>query len=188
VQIVCKSYFDAAEAADDLETLIAVGHPPGDITLVMSHRPRLRSRRAHPQGLRTPSAIADVVLKLPRCPTALSQSLKQQGIKAYEEHGSVVIVCGALAMSFPVLDGVDRAGHGLHEALVIAGVRPRKAERLMVDLLRGGIVVAVRVNDAASEITRRILGDSEILKPPMEMRHRGISLRDRSTWRRESSR
>jgi hypothetical protein len=37
VRIVCKSYFNAAEAADDLETLIAVGHSPGDITLVMSH-------------------------------------------------------------------------------------------------------------------------------------------------------
>jgi hypothetical protein len=129
-----------------------------------------------------------VVLKLPRCPTALSQSLKQQGIKAYEEHGAVVIVCGALAMSFPVLDGIDRAGHGLHEVLLTAGVRPRNAERLMADLFRGGIVVAVRVNDAASEITRRILGDSEMLKPPLDMRRRDISLRSRSTWRRENSR
>jgi hypothetical protein len=188
VRIVCKSYFDPAEAADDLETLIEVGHPPGDITLVMSHRPRLRSRQAHLQGLRTPRAIADVVLKLPRCPIALSESLKQQGIKAYEEHGAVVIVCGALAKTVPLLDGVDRAGHGLHEILLTAGVRPHNAERLMVDLLRGGIVVAVRVNDAASEITRRILGDSEILKPPLDMRRRGISPRGRSTWRRESSR
>jgi hypothetical protein len=129
-----------------------------------------------------------VVLKLPRCPTALRQSLKQQGIKAYEEHGAVVIVCGALAMSFPVLDGIDRAGHGLHEVLLTAGVRPRNAERLMADLFRGGIVVAVRVNDAASEITRRILGDSEMLKPPLDMRRRDISLRSRSTWRRENSR
>jgi hypothetical protein len=149
-QLLCKSYFDAAEAADDLDTLFAAGHSPSEITLVVSDRGQGRSQQAHLHGLRTPSAIADVVLKKPRCLTAVGQSLKQQGVAAYEEHRVFVIVCGALAIRFAVLGGVGSAGYGLLDVLLAAGVPPNKAGHLMLDLLRGGILVAVRIPDAAS--------------------------------------
>jgi hypothetical protein len=159
VQLVCKSYFNAAEAADDLETLIAVGHSPSNITLAMSRREGRYARHDRQEGLRTPRPIANVLLKMPHWRTTLRQTLRQQGVTTCEAQGLVVIVCGALAVRFPVLDGVGSAG--LLDVLLGGGVRRRKAERLMLDLLRGGIVAAVSVNEAASEITRRIIGDSD---------------------------
>jgi hypothetical protein len=50
----------------------------------------------------------------------------------------------------------------------------------VLDLLHGGIVVSVRVNDAASETTRRILGDSEIPNIAEGLRRRGRSARGQS--------
>lgn len=165
-KLVCKSYFDATEAEDDIETLIAVGHYRSAITVVVSDRGRRRYREeSAPRGLRRGSVIADAVLAepQPRSVRALvvEHALRQLDVPTTEEDEAVtpLIVCGSLTNCFKAAEDGAVSGDDLLQVMLGAGVARRIAERLLLDVLRGGILVAVRVNDAASAITQRILGD-----------------------------
>jgi hypothetical protein len=165
-KLVCKSYFDATEAEDDVDTLIAVGHYRSDITVVVSDRGRRRYREeSAPRGLRRGSVIADAVLgeSRSRAVRAIVVGLtpRQLDMPIIEEDEAVMplIVCGSLTNCFKSAEHVAGTGDDLLDVMLGAGVARRIAERLLLDVFRGGILVAIRVNDAASAIAQRILGE-----------------------------
>lgn len=165
-KLVCKSYFDATDAEEDVDTLIALGHYRSEITVVVSDRGRIRYREeSAPRGLRRGSVIANAVLDESGCRSVrasvagLTPHERDIPISDADEAVMPMIVCGSLANCFKAAEHVAGNGDDLLEVMLGAGVARRVAERLLLDVFRGGILVAIRVNDAAAAITQRILGE-----------------------------
>lgn len=164
-KLICKSYFEATGAEDDVETLIAVGHSRSAITIVVSDRGRRRYREGSAsRGLRRGSVIADAVLDEPGShsfrPLYVGRSLRQLDVPTEEDEAvAPLIVCGPLTSYFNAAEDGAVSGDDLLHVMLGGGVARRIAERLLLDVYRGGILVAVRVNDAASAAAQWILGD-----------------------------
>jgi hypothetical protein len=155
--LVCKSYFDAIEAEEDVETLIATGYRRSDISVALSDRGRHRYREeSAPRGLRRESIIAEVLLEA--SPSGVLHAICLEG----DEDVALVTVRGPLALHLTENQGTAGSNE-LLDVLLAAGVSRRVAEHLLQDVLRGGILVAVRVQSTAAAIVQHLLGTASRL-------------------------
>ena len=152
--LVCKAYFDAIEAEEDVQTLIAMGHRRSDISVVLSDRGRLRYRQeATARGIRRGSIIDQALLAEPK-PRAMPVAPGEADVAV-----TPLTVRGVLAHRLAQSKGVVPAEELLN-LMLGAGVPRRTAEHLLGDVVRGGILVAVRVQDGATAIVQRVINDA----------------------------
>jgi hypothetical protein len=112
---VCKSYFDAIDAEEDVQTLVASGQPRSDITVIFSERARSRYRKeSADRGLRCGSMVAQAITGSPH-PSGFQATLIEEG-----EAGASVTVWGRLSKPLVARPGIHACGQ-LLDLMILGG-------------------------------------------------------------------